>query len=348
MKNRHCFNLVCAVSLTLVGCGTTGLGEVSKLHAAPLLTDCMRQATAQIYNNEQKEFSTASISTGMPIAGDITFIAKSIKSFLSNETESLKEYGKILEKNPTAKVVRIDLTTVTDKNSCEYIYFMDKNGVITQNPVLFKVNGPRQSYYVNSDEAVQEITPIEYLFELPRSQHGFRLYSLSYGNVTSKPTVNNQDVLKRIGDVIASNSLLEFYDLDQPMQDSLAMDLANATTANLKIPSFVPQNPIYITPPIRSHRISGLDITDAENINAQQMNQYNEDRFVDANTGINTTRDVLNKMRQELGLGDSRFKVGGAESSDLSINTNNYTREEIQQSNRQMQQEQERKWSNPQ
>ena len=34
------------------------------------------------------------------------------------------------------------------------------------------------------------------------------------------------------------------------------------------------------------------------------------------------------------------------ESAELSINTNNFTREEIQQSNRQMQQESERKWGN--
>lgn len=52
-------------------------------------------------------------------------------------------------------------------------------------------------------------------------------------------------------------------------------------------------------------------------------------------------------MREELGLLDSRFKIGGGPNTDLSINTNNFTREEMQQSERQMQQEKESKWNSP-
>lgn len=346
MKNRHRVNLVCAISITLAGCGTTGLGEISKLQAAPLMSDCMKQATSYIYNNEEKEFSVASISLDMPKANDITYIGKTIKSVLSNETETMKEYQKILQKNPTAKVVRVNLNSVNDKISCEYVYFADKSAEITQDPILFKINGPQQNHYVSSEQAVSKITPIEYLFELPKNQYGFRLYSLTYNNAAAKPTVNNQDVLSKVGSIVSSNSLLEFYDLEQPVQESLTINIANAATASVKTPSFVPQNPIYVTPPTRTQRISNLDISDSENYNAKQMEQYNQDRYVDSTTGINTTRDVLNKMRSELGLGDTRFNIGNAESAELSINTNNFTREEIQQSNRQMQQESERKWGN--
>jgi hypothetical protein len=346
MKNRHRVNFVCALSITLAGCGSTGLKEVGKLQAAPLMSDCMKQATAYIYNNEEKEFNVASISLDMPKANDITYIGKSIKSVLSNETESMKEYQKILQKNPTAKIVRVNLSAISDKISCEYVYFSDKKAEITQDPILFKINGPQQSHYITSDQAISKITPIEYLFELPRNQYGFRLYSLTYSDTATKPSVNNQDVLNKIGNIVASNSLLEFYDLEQPVQESLTIALSDSATAMVKTQSFVPQNPIYITPATRNQRISKLDITDNENYNAKQMEQYNQDRFVDSSTGINTTREVLNKMRNELGLGDTRFNIGNAESTELSINTNNFTREEIQQSNRQMQQESERKWGN--
>lgn len=349
MKNRHRVNFVCAISITLVGCGTSGLGEINKYQAAPLMTDCLDNSTSYIYNNEQKEFSTASINLDMPKPNDLTYIAKSIKSYLSNETESLKEYQSTLKKNPLVKIARVNLTSLNDKISCDYIYLTDKNNLIIQQPLLYKITGPHQTHYINSEQLVQEISPIEYLFELPKSQHGIRLFHLNFTDQVHKVTVNNSDVLNRISNVIASNSLLEFYDLDKPIQDSLAIELANSATTNLKIPTFVPQNPIYITPSLKSKPMTSLDIADDENINAKQMDQYNNERYVDATTGINTTRHILNQMRQELGIGDDRYTVGGKqESTQLSINTNNFTREEIQQGNRQMQQEQEKKWGKPQ
>lgn len=345
MKKRHRVNLVCALSISVAGCSTTGSGEVGRFLAASLMTDCMNEATNHVYNNENKEFSTASISLDMPKSGDLTHIGKSIKSYLSNETESMNKYDEVLKKSPTVKLVSVNLTSMNDKISCEYVYFVDKNAEITQKPLLYKINGPRQQHYILADHTIEEITPIEYLFDLPKNQHGFRLFNLEFNASAPKPSVNNQAILKRIGDVITSNNLLDFYEMDQPVQYSLAVALAQSATTNLKIPTFVTQNPIHVTPAMNKTPLRNLDITDEENVNAKQMDEFNENRYVDANTGINTTRQVLNQMRAELGLLDSRFKIGGEANTDLSINTNNYTREEMQQSERQMQQEKEAKWN---
>ncbi|MFX2258285.1 hypothetical protein V6380_16195 [Acinetobacter variabilis] len=305
----------------------------------------MNEATSHVYNNENKEFSTASISLDMPKNGDLTHIGKSIKSYLSNETESMNKYDEVLKKSPTVKIIRVGLTTTNDKISCEYVYFVDKNAAISQKPLLYKINGPRQQHFILADHTIEEITPIEYLFDLPKNQHGFRLFNLEFNASAPKSSVNNQDILKRIGDVITSNNLLDFYEMDQPVQYSLAVSLAQSATSNLKIPTFVNQNPIHVTPAMNKTPLRNLDISDEENINAKQMEEFNENRYVDANTGINTTRQILNQMRAELGLLDSRFKIGDEANTDLSINTNNYTREEIQQSERKMQQEKESKWN---
>lgn len=345
MKKRHRVNLVCALSITVAGCSSTGSGEVGRFLAASLMTDCMSEATSHVYNNENKEFSTASISLDMPKSGDLTHIGKSIKSYLSNETESMNKYDEVLNKKPTVKIVRVGLTTIHDKISCEYVYFTDKNAAISQKPLLYKINGPRQQHFILADHTIEEITPIEYLFDLPKNQHGFRLFNLQFNASAPKPSVNNQDILQRIGDVITSNNLLDFYEMDQPVQYSLAVALAQSATSNLNIPTFVTQNPIHITPAMNKTPLRNLDISDEENINAKQMEEFNENRYVDANTGINTTRQILNQMRAELGLLDSRFKIGGEANTDLSINTNNYTREEMQQSERKMQQEKESNWN---
>lgn len=345
MKKRHRVNLVCALSITFAGCSTTGSGEVGRFLSASLMTDCMNEATSHVYNNENKEFSTASISLNMPKTGDLTPIGKSIKSYLSNETESMNKYDEVLKKSPTVKLVSVNLTSMNDKISCEYVYFVDKDAVITQKPLLFKINGPRQQHYILADHTIEEITPIEYLFDLPKNQHGFQLFNLEFNSSTPKTFVNNKEILKRIGDVITSNNLLDFYEMDQPIQYSLAVALAQSATSNLNIPTFVAQNPIHVTPAINTTPLRNLDLNDEENLNAMEMDVFNENRYVDANTGINTTRQVLNQMRAELGLLDSRFKIGGEANTDLSINTNNYTREEMQQSERQMQQEKESKWN---
>lgn len=340
MKKRHSVNLICALSVTLVGCGSTGTGEVGRLLSAPLMTDCMNNATSYIYNNQNKEFSSASISLNMPHANDITAIGKSIKSYLSSETESMQKYSDVLRKTPTAKVVTVGLTSNNDKITCDYVYFSNKDAQITQMPLLFKVSGANQKHYVLADQSVSEISPIEYLFDLPQNQNGVRLFNLESKADGVKPTLNNADVLQRIEDIVTSNNLLEFYDMDQPIQANLANELAQSATSNLNIPSFVPQNTIRLTSPVKSNLNLNIDITDEENINAQRMKQFNEERYVDASTGINTTRNVLQQMREELGLLPDRFKVGN-ESAELSINTSNYTQEEIQQSRRQMQQEQQ-------
>lgn len=345
MKNRQRVKFVCAISITLVGCGTSGLGEINKYQAAPLLTDCLENATSYIYNNEQKEFSSASIMLDMPQSRDLTYIAKSIKSYLSNETESLKEFQASIKNNPSVKIVRVNLTALNDKMSCDYVYLTDKNQTVIQEPLIYKVTGPHQNHYINAEKTINAISPIEYLFDLPKAQYGFRLFHLNFIDKAAKPTLSNSDVLNRLSSVLASNSLLEFYDLDNPIQENQAIELANAATSNLKIPSFVPQNPIYVTPSIKSKPMTSLDIADEDNINVKQMNEFKNDRFVDASTGINTTRHILNEMKEELGIGNNQYTVGGKdEKTKLSINTNNFTQEQIQQGNRQIQQEQEKKW----
>lgn len=343
MKKRHSVNLICALSATLVGCGSTGTSEIGRLLAAPLMTDCMNNATSYIYNNQKKEFDAAHIALDMPHSDDVTHIGKSIKSYLTTETESMQQYMDVLDKSPTAKVVSIGLSSDQDKITCDYIYFTDKNAKISQKPLLFKVAGARQTHYILADQPVLEISPIEYLFELPKSQQGFRLFNLEYKQNSIKPTLNNADVLKRIGDVVSSNNLLEFYSMDQPIQAELAIDLANYASSNLDIPTFLPQNPIHFAPPINKNLNINIDITDEENLNAKRMQQFNEERYVDPLTGINTTHKVLQQMRDELGLTTNRFKVSG-DDADLSINTSNFTQEEIKQSRLEMKREQERQW----
>lgn len=346
MKERHRVNLICAFILTLAGCGSTGTGEIDRLLAAPLMTDCMNEATNYIYRNESKIFSAASISLGMPSENDLTFIGKSIKSYLSNETESLNKYDAVLKENPIVKVVHVGLTSNKDKISCDYVYFNDpKTNSISQKPLLYKISGPHHHEYILADKTIEEISPIEYLFELPKNQHGFRLYYLTFNSGSPKPTVSNHDILLRIGDVINSNNLLDFYELEQPVQASLAVELAANATNNLGIPTFVNQNPIHVTPALRNTPLNSLSNTEGDDYNAKQMEEFNKTRYVDASTGINTTRQVLNQMREELGLIDSRFKIGGGANMDLSINTNNFTQDEIQQSDRQMQQENQAKWN---
>lgn len=342
MKKRHSVNLICALSVTLVGCGSTGTHEIGRLLAAPLMTDCMNNAISYIYNNQKTEFDTANISLNTPQEDDITYIGKSIKSYLSNQTETMQQYSDVLNKYPTVSVVGIGLTSGRDQISCEYVYFADKNK-ISQKPLLYKISGANQKHYILADQPVSEISPIEYLFELPKNQNGFRLFNLEFKKNTFKPTLNNSDVLKRIEDVVSSNNLMEFYDLDQPVQAALSVQLANYATANLDIPTFLPQNPIRLTPPINKNLDLKIDFTDEENINAKRMQRFNEERYVDPLTGINTTRNVLQQMREELGLTSNRFDVDG-EGTNLSINTSNFTQEEILQSRREMQQEQERQW----
>lgn len=342
MKKRHSVNLICALSVTLVGCGSTGTHEIGRLLAAPLMTDCMNNAISYIYNNQKTEFDTANISLNTPQEDDITYIGKSIKSYLTNQTETMQQYSEVLNKYPTVSVVSLGLTSDRDQISCDYVYFADKNK-ISQKPLLYKISGANQKHYILADQPVSEISPIEYLFELPKNQNGFRLFNLEFKKNTFKPTLNNSDVLKRIEDVVSSNNLMEFYDLDQPVQAALSVQLANYATANLDIPTFLPQNPIRLTPPINKNLDLKIDITDEENINAKRMQRFNEERYVDPLTGINTTRNVLQQMREELGLTSNRFDVGG-EGTDLSINTSNFTQEEILQSRREMQQEQERQW----
>lgn len=334
MKFNKRIALFSAISLFLVGCDTTTIESTPKLYAASLLTDCLNQSSLELFNNSTQSYSDPKIQMTHPKVDDLTHIGKTIKSYLSQETEKVETYKEILDTKPNFGVFRVSMKNTNSPISCDYVYLTDKKQSLIQKPLLFKLQSGSETKYINAEHVVNPTSPIEYLFELPMQNQGVRLFNLEYLDSDKSKPVPNEKVIKRVYDVVYSNNLLDFYDLGTPINPQLAIDLANHVTASVELPRFIPTNPISIALP--PHKRLAAEQTDKKTRTEMMLDRFNQSRYVDANLGIDNTVGVLDELKREFGI---------ISSSDgeppLNIKTDVYSQQELSESRRfeQMQQQ---------
>lgn len=334
MKSTFRIAVLSAISLSLIGCGSSGETKTPKLYAAPLLNNCIDQISENLFNNHTQEFSNPKIQLQQPEKSELTHIAKSVKSYVAQETEALQEYQEKLDKKPIFHVLKVSMNRGKQPISCSYVFATDKSFNIIQKPIIFNVQAGNKSEYLNSQNHIDPTSPVEYLFELPKKNQGVRLYNLEYIASPKQPNAaTNSEALSRISSITNSNNLLEFYELSNPVSPEKAILLANEAVASVEFPHFVRPNAIHVVVP-PNKRIT-KDYTPTNQDYIKKLDRFNDKRFVDADTGIDTSIGILNEMKRELGMAiDDSAVTDGSHEPDMQIKTTGYTAKELAESRR--------------
>ncbi|NNH76521.1 hypothetical protein HLH17_02240 [Acinetobacter sp. ANC 5380] len=329
MKSTFRIAIFSAILLSLVGCTSNSVKTTPKLFAAPMLNDCISKVSSELFNNQIQSFSDPKIQINQPEVQDLTYFAKSVKSYIAQETEALSKYQEKLDGKPIFHVFNIDMKNEKNSVSCSYIFSTDHKSRMDQKPVLFKIQSGKRVEFMSNQNHIDAISPIEFLFDLPFKKQGVRLFDLEYSGTTKlKNEASNNQILDRIHDVVSSNNLLEFYQMSEPLSPEKAALLANEAVASVEFPHFIRPNTIHVVVP--PNKYLQKDKEEIKPAYLQNLDKFNERRFVDAETGINTSTEILNEMKRELGLATGNSPTTSiSHEPELDIKTSGYTSAEL-------------------
>jgi hypothetical protein len=184
--------------------------------------------------------------------------------------------------------------------------FRSLSGDTIKTPVLFQIqknnDSPLTAY---NDSPLIEKNVFEFIKDYPLPVHGLWYFKLDTQQVTTKAQGQALDKLQSIL-LNATTASETFQDLGDRIQINNASELARYAVSNLDVPEYVLENPMYLTPVVVSRQVTRLANINADDMSVRRMDKFNEERYVDPNTGINIHNDTLAELKNDYGLVDDR------------------------------------------
>lgn len=342
MKKETVLLTTCAMTFALLGCGSAESPNLNKLQNAALVNNCVDVTLKSFLNGKSIDFQSAKISGVIPQTSQVNSYADVFVSSFGSKKEEVDKYQKYLNNNPSIFQSNVTLNDGKTDYQCHYIYSADAKGNIKKLPFLYSVQqGREQPLLYKNGAYINPYHGFEYLKQYITPNHGVKLFSLiTESNLNLDST--NSSLSDAINQMITQKSLApqEFQKLGEIAQPSNAIALASYAVSDVKMPEYVPENPIYLVPVVVSKRIQNIGNYKATDRAVIQLDKYNEGRFVDSDTGIATHRDTLKQMEHEFGVDTDGHNVI-IETVDpskmrqtnvpdtLRVNTDNFTDKEL-------------------
>lgn len=343
MKKVTVLLTTCAMSFALLGCGSADGPNLKKFQNAALVNDCVDTTLKSYFNGKSIDFNSPTITGVVPSPDEVkSYTEVFLVSFGSKQVE-LDKYQEYLSNNPQIFQSVVKINDGKHDYQCKYIYSTDSKGTIQKLPFIYAVQKSNEApLQFKNAGYIKPYHAFEYIKQYITPNHGINLYSLKTEanlNLDGKQS----GLVSTINQVITSNvkSAQVFQVLGEYVQPSNAVDLAAAAVNDIRIPDYVPENPIYLVPVVVSKRIQNIGNFHASDRAAVQIEDYVENRYVDPDTGIATHRDTLKQMEREFGLTTQaknviielvdKNKINTTNVPDtLHVNTDRYTDKELE------------------
>lgn len=300
------FTMVIAASL--VGCGGDSKTSVSAFQKSTILNNCMKQTSNTLYNNKSVRFDTATFTSTVPTEIQSEAFGRLFIARAKNPADVAKLLTQ-LNTHSDLVMYELKLTTGKDSATCRYITFRSMSGDTINTPVLFQIqknnNSPLNAY---NDSPLVEKNVFEFIKDYPLPVHGLWYFKLDTQQTATKGQGNALDKLQSIL-LNATTTPETLQDLGPRIQINNASELARYAVSNLDVPEYVLENPMYLTPVVVSRQVTRLANINADDMSVRRMDKFNEERYVDPNTGINIHNDTLAELKNDYGLDDRTHNI---------------------------------------
>lgn len=343
MKKETVLLTTCAMTFALLGCGSAESPNLNKLQNAALVNNCVDVTLKSFFNGKSIDFQVAKIAGVIPQTSQVHSYADVFLSSFGSKEEEINKYREYLNNNPSIFQSNVTLNDGKTDYQCHYIYSTDAKGNIQKLPFLYSVQqGKEQPLLYKNGGYIKPYHGFEFLKQYITPNHGVKLFSLTTES-NLKLDSTNSGLSAAINQVITQKSLAPqtFQDLGEIAQPTNALALASYAVSGVQMPEYVPENPIYLVPVVVSKRIQNIGNYQATDRAVVQLDKYNEERFVDSDTGIATHRDTLKQMEHEFGVDTAGHnviveQVDAAKMRQtnvpdtLRVNADNYTDKELE------------------
>ncbi|MDN5624541.1 MAG: hypothetical protein L0G96_15500 [Acinetobacter sp.] len=293
------------IAAALVGCGDGSKNSASALQKSTVLNNCMKQTSSTLYNNKSVRFDTATFTSTVPSESQSEAFGRMVISRAKSSTDVSKLLTQ-LNSHSNLVMYELKLTSGKDSATCRYMTFRSLSGDTIKTPVLFQIqknnDSPLTAY---NDSPLIEKNVFEFIKDYPLPVHGLWYFKLDTQQVTTKAQGQALDKLQSIL-LNATTASETFQDLGDRIQINNASELARYAVSNLDVPEYVLENPMYLTPVVVSRQVTRLANINADDMSVRRMDKFNEERYVDPNTGINIHNDTLAELKNDYGLVDDR------------------------------------------
>ena len=293
------------IAAALVGCGDDSKTSASALQKSTVLNNCMKQTSSTLYNNKSVRFDTATFTSTVPSESQSEALGRMVISRAKSSTDVSKLLTQ-LNSHSNLVMYELKLTSGKDSATCRYMTFRSLSGDTIKTPVLFQIqknnDSPLTAY---NDSPLVEKNVFEFIKDYPLPVHGLWYFKLDTQQVTTKAQGQALDKLQSIL-LNATTASETFQDLGDRIQINNASELARYAVSNLDVPEYVLENPMYLTPVVVSRQVTRLANINADDMSVRRMDKFNEERYVDPNTGINIHNDTLAELKNDYGLVDDR------------------------------------------
>lgn len=347
MKKESVLLITCAMSLALTGCESADGPNLSRMQNAALVKHCIPSTQAVFFNGKSVDFNSPSITGTVPNAGEVDAYTTSFLYTYSNKEKELEGMKEYINSNPLIFQSVVSIKNGSDTYSCKYLYSTDGDGNLKKLPYLYahQKNNEKLIPY-RTGTYVRPYHAFEYIKEYPLPTNGIKLYQLNTASSLS-PSSPQANILSVISNKLTAAMVTQnhFTLLDEVVQPTNAAELANYAVANLYIPEYIPENPMYLVPVVVSKRIQRIGEFHADDNAVKKMEDFNKKRYVDSETGISNHLDVLKQMEREFGLNQDNVVIEHVDRvgklidqsnvpNTLEIKTQNYTDKELERSQR--------------
>lgn len=345
MKKETVLISTCALSLSLLGCGSAESPNLNNFQNAALVNNCIDTTLKSYFNGKSVTFGSSKVTGLVPQQNEVKSFANVFLGSIGSKEEELTNYKEYLNQNPLIFQSVVSLNDGKQDFKCNYIYSTDSKGEIKKYPFIYAIQkGSEQPLEYKNGGYIKPYHAFEYIKQYITPNHGIKLFSLTT-EANLKISDGQSNLTSAISQFFTQKTLTaqQFKELGEHVQPVNAIELANYAVSGIRIPDYVPENPIYITPVVISKRIQSIGNYRASEIAVEKMENYLESRYVDADTGIFTHRDTLSEMEQEFGINaegeniiiervDNKLqKIKDTNVPDtLRVNADNYTDKELE------------------
>lgn len=341
MKKETVFLTTCAMSFGLLGCGSAESPNLNNFQNAALVHDCIEKTLKSHFNSKTVEFSSSKISGTEPSIKEVKSFAEVYIASYGSKEEEMNKYREHLNGGPSIFQSTVTLQEGKDSYKCNYMYSTNSNGELQKLPFIYSVQKSNETplLYKNGGY-VKPYHGFEYIRQYITPNHGVKLFSLiTEANLT--PKSQQSGLASAINETLTNKAFAaqNFKPMGEVVQAQNAIELATYAVSDLKIPDFVPENPTYIVPVVVSKRIQNIGNYHADDIAVDKMDQFNQNRYVDPETGISTHKDTLQQMAQEYGINAKNVIIEHVDAAKmkaenipntLRVQTDLYTDQELQ------------------
>ncbi|MCK4083776.1 hypothetical protein HCY52_08100 [Acinetobacter radioresistens] len=340
MKKETVFLTTCAMSFGLLGCGSAESPNLNNFQNAALVHDCIDKTLKSHFNSKTVNFSAAKISGAEPSIEEAKSFAEVYVSSFGSKEDEINKYREHLNSGPN--IFKSTVTLQDGKNSykCNYMYSTNGKGDLQKLPFIYSVQKSNEAPlpYKNGGY-IKPYHGFEYVRQYITPNHGVKLFSLTT-EANLKPKSEQSGLANAINEILTNKAFSDqnFKHLGELVQANNAIELANYAVSGLEIPDFVPENPTYIVPVVVSKRIQNIGNYQADDIAVEKMDHFNQNRYVDPDTGIATHKDTLQQMAQEFGMNAKNVIIEHVDAAKmkaenipdtLRVQTDRYTDQEL-------------------